>query len=117
MLLQHLLLAEDLSGLLLFEHHELFELLLLLPLLLIGGLLRRGRAPGWRRGSRLEELQVLVVEQGGGATVDLEPVGTNEILLVEDCVVGAHKLKVPHLVLKEKQERRYTAGGLLRKKN
>ena len=45
----------------------------------------------------LEQLQVLVVEERRRAAVDFEPVGTNEILLVEHRVVRTHELEVSHL--------------------
>ena len=46
---------------------------------------------------RLEELQVFVVKESRRTTVDLEPVGTNEILLVKDRVGWTHELEIPHL--------------------
>ena len=77
----------------------------LLAALLFGGLLLDGRAVGLVFGIGLEQLQVLVVEERRRLAIDLEPVGTNEILLVEHRVVGTHELEVSHLVETAKKKR------------
>ena len=46
---------------------------------------------------RLKQLQILVVEKCGRTAVDFEPVGTNEILLIENRVVWAHEFEISHL--------------------
>ena len=78
----------------------------LLAALLFGGLLLDGRAVGLVFGIGLEQLQVLVVEERRRLAIDLEPVGTNEILLVEHRVVGTHELEVSHLVETAKKKKR-----------
>ena len=99
-LLQKLLLLEDLLLLLLLEDVQLLHLLLLLATLELGRLLGRravGRVVLGPFVRLLEQLQVLVIKESRRTTVDLEPVGTNEILLVKHRVVGTHKFEVSHL--------------------
>ena len=100
-LLDDLLLLHHLLLLLVLQDLELQQLFLLLPQLQLGGHFRGvvGRVVGHLI-RRLEQLQVLVVVERRRQTVDFEPVGTNEILLVEHRVVRAHEFEISNLKMK-----------------